>query len=99
MANRRSGKGTKKRVSPRRRVRIRKSAKNKNRPAPPIQIHPRKRVTRRAAEVLPRQAPRHHTKRGQYIYERDLDRSPANFQPLTPISFLERAALVFPDHP
>ena len=28
----------------------------------------------------------------------DLDRNPANFQPLTPLSFLERAASVFPDH-
>ena len=30
-------------------------------------------------------------------YETDLDRNPANFQPLTPLSFLERAASVFPD--
>jgi len=30
-------------------------------------------------------------------YDRDLDRNPANFQPLTPLSFLERAAAVFPD--
>ena len=31
-------------------------------------------------------------------YNLDLDRNPANFQPLTPIGFLERAASVFPDH-
>jgi fatty-acyl-CoA synthase len=31
------------------------------------------------------------------IYDRDLDRRPANFQPLTPLSLLERAASVFPD--
>ncbi|MGJ0511683.1 acyl-CoA synthetase [Methylocystis sp.] len=30
-------------------------------------------------------------------YDRDLERNPANFQPLTPISFLERAAAVFPE--
>ena len=30
-------------------------------------------------------------------YERDLDRNPANFQPLTPLTLLERAASVFPD--
>src|SRR5271163_2427495 len=30
------------------------------------------------------------------IYEIDLDRNAANFQPLTPLSFLERAAAVFP---
>ena len=32
-------------------------------------------------------------------YDTDLDRNPANFQPLTPLTFLERAATVFPDHP
>src|ERR1041384_8239260 len=31
-------------------------------------------------------------------YDIDLDRNPANFQPLTPLPFLERAAAVFPDH-
>ena len=30
-------------------------------------------------------------------YDQDLDRNPANFQPLTPLTFLERAAQVFPD--
>ena len=30
-------------------------------------------------------------------YDRDLDRNPANFQPLTPLTFLERAAAVFPE--
>ena len=32
----------------------------------------------------------------QSLYDSDLDRNPANFQPLTPISFLARAAAVFP---
>ncbi len=31
-------------------------------------------------------------------YDIDLDRNPANFQPLTPLPFLERSAAVFPDH-
>jgi fatty-acyl-CoA synthase len=31
-------------------------------------------------------------------YDIDLDRNPANHQPLTPLTFLERAATVFPDH-
>ena len=31
-------------------------------------------------------------------YDTGLDRNPANHQPLTPIGFLERAAMVFPDH-
>jgi fatty-acyl-CoA synthase len=30
-------------------------------------------------------------------YDIDLDRNPANFQPLTPLSFLERSASIFPD--
>ncbi|MAS12221.1 MAG: acyl-CoA synthetase [Nitratireductor sp.] len=30
-------------------------------------------------------------------YDRDLDRNPANFQPLTPLVLLERAAKVFPE--
>src|SRR5262245_57043293 len=31
-------------------------------------------------------------------YDTDLDRNAANFQPLTPLTLLERAASVFPDH-
>ena len=31
-------------------------------------------------------------------YDRDLDRNPANHQPLTPLAFLERSAQGFPDH-
>ncbi len=31
-------------------------------------------------------------------YTQHLDKTPANFQPLTPLSFLERAAAVFPEH-
>ena len=31
-------------------------------------------------------------------FNTDLDRNPANYQPLTPLTFLERTALVFPDH-
>ena len=31
-------------------------------------------------------------------YDTDLDRNPANCQPLTPLGFLERAAAVFPTH-
>ncbi|MFJ7439412.1 acyl-CoA synthetase [Methylorubrum thiocyanatum] len=32
------------------------------------------------------------------IYDRDLDRNPANYQPLTPLTYLDRAARTFPDH-
>ena len=31
-------------------------------------------------------------------YDLDLDKNPANHQPLTPLGFLQRAAKVFPDH-
>jgi fatty-acyl-CoA synthase len=31
-------------------------------------------------------------------YDTGLDRNPANYQPLTPVGFLARAATVFPDH-
>jgi fatty-acyl-CoA synthase len=32
-------------------------------------------------------------------YTIDLDKNPANYQPLTPLKLLERAAAVYPDHP
>ena len=32
-------------------------------------------------------------------FETDLDRTPANYTPLTPLTFIERAAAVYPDHP
>jgi fatty-acyl-CoA synthase len=32
-------------------------------------------------------------------YDTDLDKTPANHQPLTPLTFLERSAKVYPDHP
>jgi fatty-acyl-CoA synthase len=31
-------------------------------------------------------------------YDIDLDKNPANYQPLTPLSFLQRSAAVYPDH-
>src|SRR5262245_35625537 len=31
------------------------------------------------------------------IYERDLDKTPANYAPLTPLQFIERSASVYPD--
>ena len=35
--------------------------------------------------------------RAQSAFDRDLDRNAANYTPLTPLSFLARAAAVFPD--
>ena len=36
-------------------------------------------------------------KRTTNPYDRDLDKNPANFAPLTPLSFIERAATVYPE--
>ncbi|WP_170333985.1 acyl-CoA synthetase [Ruegeria arenilitoris] len=33
------------------------------------------------------------------IYQRQLDKTPANFTPLSPLSYLERTAAVYPDYP
>ena len=33
------------------------------------------------------------------IYDTDLDKNPANYQALSPLSFLARSAAVYPDHP
>jgi len=51
-----------------------------------IQIKARARRAARSAK-----APAHP-------YERDLGRNPANYVPLSPLSFLPRAAHVFPRH-
>lgn len=40
--------------------------------------------------TMPAAAPRN-------IFEQDLPKNPANYAPLTPLSFLERAACVYPD--
>ncbi len=32
------------------------------------------------------------------IYDVDLDKTPANYQPLTPLTFLARSASVYPEH-
>ena len=51
-------------------------------------------VTRMPA---PRPAPHHVPRLGAGIYERDLDKTAANYAPLTPLQFIERAASVYPD--
>jgi len=32
-------------------------------------------------------------------FEQHLPKTPANYQPMTPLSFLARAASIYPDHP
>src|SRR5690349_1721624 len=47
----------------------------------------------------PRPAPHSHkaSSLGASIYERELDKTPANYAMLTPLQFLERSASVYPD--
>jgi fatty-acyl-CoA synthase len=53
---------------------------------------------RRGATARLRPAPRLKPAIGRRSpYDTDLDRNPANYQPLTPLTFLERAANTFPD--
>jgi fatty-acyl-CoA synthase len=100
MASKRKGKAKKsaravKRVKPRTRTKV--AAKK---PAPksppkkarlPASPHPRKRPRARPLAGTPR------LKLGSSPYDTGLDRNPANFQPLTPLSLLARAASTYPD--
>jgi fatty-acyl-CoA synthase len=94
--NKPAGRGAK----PAKRRAVQKSAKKSVRtktakvaaPKPAQRLSPsRQRPRRRPAAALP---PR---PRASSAYDQ-LPRTPANFQPLTPLSMLERAASVFPDH-
>src|SRR3954471_4812145 len=51
-----------------------------------------------AAQKTTKQTKRKNVTKAGKPYELGLDRTPANFQPLTPLSFLERAARTFPQH-
>src|SRR6185295_16173012 len=55
-------------------------------------------LIRRAAEGVMRAAPRLQPRLHAGKYDADLERHAANYQALTPLSFLERAASVFPNH-
>ncbi|HWU26116.1 MAG TPA: AMP-binding protein, partial [Rhizomicrobium sp.] len=67
-------------------------------PAKPVaQLRPRKSLSHRAGIVAPRPAARAPAGKALNPFDMDLDRNPANYQPLSPLSFLERAAKVFPD--
>jgi fatty-acyl-CoA synthase len=75
-----------------------KKAKTAVAPSPKraVPARPRKAAAHRNAAPVPRPAARHKSVLGRGPYEADLDRNPANYQPLTPLTFLERAASVFP---
>src|SRR5580658_3102130 len=61
--------------------RVRAKRTKKPPPKPVIPLRPRKRLSHRVSSVVPRLA-RHARKGGGSIFERDLDRNAANFQPL-----------------
>jgi fatty-acyl-CoA synthase len=60
-------------------------------------LRPRKALARRTASV-PRPAPHLKPRAIGNPYEADLDKNTVNYQPLTPLIFLERAARTFPEH-
>ncbi len=66
--------------------------------AKPRAILARKTASRRVSNAGLRPAPAPRFRVGSSFYDRDLDRNNANYQPLSPLGFLERAANVFPDH-
>jgi fatty-acyl-CoA synthase len=70
----------------------------KRAPKPVSTLRPRKSLARRKGIAAPRPGTRAPAK-SSHVYDRDLEKNPANFQPLSPLTFLERAAKVFPDHP
>ncbi len=67
--------------------------------APMAPTRPRKTNLRRAVLAQPRPAQKPRTAPIGAIYDTGLARNSANFQPLSPLSFLERSATVFPEHP
>jgi fatty-acyl-CoA synthase len=76
-------------------VKTKKAVRKK---APAKKTLPPQRPGRRADKPRFRPVRGPQMRLGASAYDRDLDRNPANYQPLTPLSFLERAAGVFPDH-
>jgi fatty-acyl-CoA synthase len=65
--------------------------------SPALPLRPRKLADRRLAPAQPRPRGTAKVELGRSIFDRDLDQNAANFQPLTPLTFLERAAAVFPE--
>ncbi len=65
--------------------------------SPPPNLRPRKARLRRTLAGSPRPAVARKASSADSPYSRDLDKNAANYQPLTPLTFLERAAGIFPD--
>jgi len=66
-------------------------------PRPPVKPQARPPLARRKRGGA-RPAPHLTPQSFGHPYETGLDKNKANYQPLSPLSFLERAALTFPDH-
>ena len=103
MAPRKKSKKPARKVSAKPKKRVQKSAAKRTKakpaakkPAAPVAPRPRKSLARRNAAAAPRPAPYLKPALGRSAYDTDLDRNAANYQPLTPLTFLERAASVFP---
>jgi len=105
MAKRKSGKsGKRKALLPKKKKSARKAGAAASKPVPKqssstkraSSFRPRKTILRRT-EAAPR--PMTPLKRviGHNSYDTDLDRNAANYVPLSPLTFLERAASVFPE--
>jgi fatty-acyl-CoA synthase len=73
-----------------------RAAKRKPAPRPEARPRRRKSLFRRGGEAAVRLVQRLKPAIARSPYDTDLDRNPANYQPLTPLTFLERAASVFP---
>src|ERR1700748_1791762 len=82
--------------APKKKVRAAKPAPNPAARTGQRRSPPRARKAVRRAHPAPR-AVRPVKALARNPYDIDLDRNPANYQPLTPITFLERAAKVFPE--
>ena len=100
-----SGKGkapVKRKAAKARKPVVRKAAKAKKPVVPKPVVRPalRRPVKNRPSVArMPsaRPAPHKAALLSPNIYERDLDKTPANYAPLTPLQFLERTASVYPD--
>jgi fatty-acyl-CoA synthase len=66
-------------------------------PKAPVARRSRKPLPRRASAAVLRLAQRVKPVVARHPYDADLERNPANYQPLTPLTYLDRAAKVFPE--
>ncbi|MBV8798599.1 MAG: acyl-CoA synthetase [Alphaproteobacteria bacterium] len=76
-----------------------KAGKPRTRVRRPIEARPRRRkpLLQRTSEAAVRLARKLAPALPRSPYDHGLERTPANYQPLTPLTFLERAAAVFPE--